>query len=133
MNTLSTASLLIPALWLGFAVQDSSTPYPVMLAIALLCGLGGGNFASSMANIAYFFPKAQKGAANGLNAGFGNLGVSLAQFVIPLVVTGGMFGALGGDAQHYVKEGVEKACGCRMPALCGCPSSRWRRWRPGSA
>lgn len=108
-TTLSTASLLIPAVWLGFAVQDPTTSYPVMLAIALLCGLGSGNFASSMANIAYFFPKAQKGAANGLNAGFGNLGVSLAQFVIPLVVTGGMFGAFGGDAQHYVKDGVEKS------------------------
>ncbi|OWY37286.1 nitrate/nitrite transporter [Xenophilus sp. AP218F] len=106
-TTLSTASLLIPAVWLGFAVQDPTTSYPEMLAIALLCGLGSGNFASSMANIAYFFPRAQKGAANGLNAGFGNLGVSIAQFVIPLVVTAGMFGGLGGDAQHYFKDGVE--------------------------
>ncbi|WP_018608996.1 NarK family nitrate/nitrite MFS transporter [Uliginosibacterium gangwonense] len=108
-TTLSTAVLLIPALWLGFAVQDTSTSYPTMLTIALLCGLGSGNFASSMANIGYFFPAAQKGAANGLNAGFGNLGVSIAQFLIPLAITIPLFGSIGGEAQHYVKEGLEKS------------------------
>lgn len=108
-TTFSTAILLIPALWLGFAVQDTSTSYPTMLTIALLCGLGSGNFASSMANIGYFFPAARKGAANGLNAGFGNLGVSIAQFLIPLAITIPLFGGMGGEAQHYVKEGVEKS------------------------
>ncbi|TDR79694.1 NarK family nitrate/nitrite MFS transporter [Paludibacterium purpuratum] len=108
-TTFSTSLLLIPALWLGFAVQDPTTSYPVMLSIALLCGLGSGNFASSMANIAHFFPAQEKGKANGLNAGFGNLGVSLAQLLIPLAVTMPMFGAFGGEAQHYVKLGVEKS------------------------
>jgi NNP family nitrate/nitrite transporter-like MFS transporter len=108
-TALSTGLLLIPALWLGFAVQDPSTPYPVMLAIALLCGLGSGNFASSMANIAHFFPASEKGKANGLNAGFGNLGVSVAQLLIPLAVTLPLFGAFGGEAQHFVKQGVEKS------------------------
>ncbi|MDR3414474.1 MAG: MFS transporter [Formivibrio sp.] len=107
-TTFSTAILLIPALWLGFAVQDTSTSYPTMLTIALLCGLGSGNFASSMANIAHFYPSAQKGGANGLNAGFGNLGVSIGQFLIPLAITIPLFGGLGGEAQHFVKEGVEK-------------------------
>ncbi|MCB5196758.1 MFS transporter [Deefgea salmonis] len=105
-TTISTGLLLIPALWLGFAVQDPSTSYPVMLTIALLCGLGSGNFASSMANIAYFFPTAQKGSANGLNAGFGNLGVSLAQLLIPLAVTLPLMGVFGGEAQTYLKDGV---------------------------
>jgi len=108
-TTLSTAVLLIPALWLGFAVQDSTTSYPTMLMIALLCGLGSGNFASSMANIAFFFPAAQKGAANGLNAGLGNLGVSLAQLLIPIAITLPLFSGLGGEAQHYMKEGLEKS------------------------
>jgi NNP family nitrate/nitrite transporter-like MFS transporter len=57
-TTLSTASLLLPAIGIGYAVQNPETPYLIFLALALLCGLGGGNFASSMANIAYFFPKA---------------------------------------------------------------------------
>lgn len=106
-TSFSTALLLIPSIWLGFAVQDPSTTYPTMLIISLLCGLGSGNFASSMANIAYFFPAAQKGAANGLNAGFGNLGVSLAQLLIPLAITLPLFGTFGGEAQHYLKAGAD--------------------------
>ena len=60
-TTLSTASLLLPALGIGFAVQDPNTSYSWFLILALLCGFGGGNFASSMANIAYFYPKRTKG------------------------------------------------------------------------
>ena len=76
-TALSTASLLIPAIGIGYAVQDASTGYPTMLILALLCGLGGGNFSSSMANISFFFPKERKGSALGVNAGLGNLGVSV--------------------------------------------------------
>lgn len=99
-TTLSTASLLIPALGIGYAVQDPGTPYLIFLALALLCGLGGANFASSMANISYFFPKAEKGNALALNAGLGNLGVSVMQFLVPLVIAGGVFGSLGGAPQE---------------------------------
>jgi NNP family nitrate/nitrite transporter-like MFS transporter len=107
-TTLSTASLLIPALGIGFAVQDPTTSYPTFVLLALLCGLGGGNFASSMANISFFFPKAQKGYALGMNAGLGNLGVSVMQFVVPLVITMGVFGGLGGDPQTWVKGAETK-------------------------
>ncbi|WP_048757110.1 nitrate/nitrite transporter, partial [Afipia felis] len=62
-TTLATWSLMIPAVGIGYAVQSPSTPYVVFLALALLCGLGGGNFASSMANISFFFPRAEKGNA----------------------------------------------------------------------
>ena len=71
----------------------------MFLFLALLCGLGGGNFASSMANISFFFPKKEKGNALALNAGLGNLGVSVMQFLVPIVITAGVFGALGGEAQ----------------------------------
>ncbi|WP_307748942.1 NarK family nitrate/nitrite MFS transporter [Sphingobium sp. DEHP117] len=98
-TTLSTASLLIPAFGIGYAVQNPETPYVIFLVLALLCGFGGGNFASSMSNIGFFFPKAQKGNALALNAGLGNLGVSVMQYVVPLVITAGVFGALGGEAQ----------------------------------
>ena len=98
-TTLSTASLLIPAFGIGYAVQAPDTPYLIFLVLALLCGLGGGNFASSMANISYFFPKSEKGNALALNAGLGNLGVSLMQFLVPVVLTMSLFGALGGQAQ----------------------------------
>lgn len=96
-TTLSTASLLIPAFGIGYAVQNPETPYLIFLVLALLCGFGGGNFASSMSNISFFFPKAQKGNALALNAGLGNLGVSVMQLLVPLVITVGVFGALGGE------------------------------------
>lgn len=99
-TALSTASMLIPCIWLGFAVQDPSTPYWVFALIALLCGFGGGNFASSMSNISFFYPKSQQGTALGLNAGLGNLGVSVMQFAVPLAVAGGLFGAFGGEPQQ---------------------------------
>ncbi len=98
-TAISTASLLLPAVGIGLAVQNPDTPYWLLLLLALLCGLGGGNFASSMANISFFFPKAQKGRALGLNAGLGNLGVSVVQLVVPLVIGIGLFGGLGGPPQ----------------------------------
>ncbi|HEX7640443.1 MAG TPA: NarK family nitrate/nitrite MFS transporter [Burkholderiaceae bacterium] len=103
-TAISTASLLVPAIGIGLAVQDNTTSYPTMLLLALLCGLGGGNFSSSMANISFFFPKERKGSALGVNAGLGNLGVSVVQFLSPLVVTAGIFGIFGGDAQTIVKD-----------------------------
>ncbi|SAL23321.1 nitrite extrusion protein [Caballeronia sordidicola] len=103
----STATLLIPALGMGFALRDPATGYSTMLVLALLCGFGGANFSSSMANISFFFPKAQKGLATGLNAGIGNLGVSVVQFVTPLVIATAAFVSLSGSGQTFVKDGVE--------------------------
>ena len=104
-TTLSTASLLIPAFGIGYAVQNPETPYLIFLVLALLCGLGGGNFASSMANIAYFLPKAEKGNALALNAGLGNLGVSVMQFLVPVVISTGAFAFAVGDGQ-LAKDGT---------------------------
>lgn len=98
-TAISTASLLVPAIGIGFAVQNPATPYWLFLVLALLCGLGGGNFASSMSHISFFFPKAQKGNALAINAGLGNLGVSAMQFLIPLVITAAVFGSIGGAGQ----------------------------------
>lgn len=106
-TALSTASLLLPAIGIHYAVQSTSTPYEVFVVLALLSGFGGGNFASSMANINFFFPKAQKGLALGLNAGLGNLGVSIVQLVVPLVITAAVFGTMGGAAQTAtLKDGA---------------------------
>ena len=105
-TALTTASLLLPAFGIGYAVQDPTTPYDIFLVLALLCGFGGGNFASSMANISFFFPKKEKGNALALNAGLGNAGVSVMQFVVPLVITAGVFGAIGGEPQE-TSEGTK--------------------------
>ena len=104
-TTLATWSLIIPAFGIGLAVQNPDTPYFIFLGLALLCGFGGGNFASSMANISFFFPRAEKGNALALNAGLGNLGVSVVQFVIPIAITAGVFGWFGGDPQTAAEGG----------------------------
>ncbi|WP_224825940.1 NarK family nitrate/nitrite MFS transporter [Cognatishimia sp. MH4019] len=104
-TAISTASLLLPALGIGFAVQNPETSYSTFLILALMCGFGGGNFASSMANIAFFYPKKTKGNALALNAGLGNLGVSVMQFVVPVVITMGVFGAIGGEPQQLSDGG----------------------------
>ncbi|GGD28357.1 NarK family nitrate/nitrite MFS transporter [Sinisalibacter lacisalsi] len=105
-TTLSTASLLLPAIGIGLAVQNPEAPYSLFVILAILCGFGGGNFASSMANIAYFFPRSQKGNALALNAGLGNLGVSVMQFLVPVVITVGVFGAIGGEPQEMSDGGL---------------------------
>lgn len=101
---LTSALLLIPAVWTGIALQDTSTPLWVFQACAFLSGIGGGNFSASMSNINTFFPKKQQGLALGLNAGLGNFGVTTMQVVIPLVMTVGLFGAIGGDAMTLTKD-----------------------------
>ncbi|MDS4025555.1 MAG: MFS transporter [Candidatus Contendobacter sp.] len=100
----STALLLLPTLWIGVAVQDVNTHYAVFVAIALLCGLGAGNFSSSMANISFFYPQRLQGTALGLNAGVGNLGVGLAQLITPIAIYGGALLILGGSAQTLTDD-----------------------------
>lgn len=96
-TVISTAVLAIPAIGIGFAVQNPDTPFSVMLLLAALCGLGGGNFSSSSANISFFFPKKEKGTALGINGGLGNMGVSVVQFVTPLIITSSTFAMIGGS------------------------------------
>ena len=88
----TTALLMIPAAGTGFALLSQDTPLWVFQLFAFLTGLGGGNFASSMSNISFFYPKKVQGLALGLNAGLGNAGVTTMQIVIPLVMTYGAFG-----------------------------------------
>ncbi len=94
----TTALLMVPAFGTGLALQSQDTPLWVFQLLALLSGLGGGNFASSMSNISFFFPKKQQGLALGLNAGLGNFGVTTMQILVPLAMTFGLFGSMGGDS-----------------------------------
>jgi NNP family nitrate/nitrite transporter-like MFS transporter len=87
------AQKLVPTIWYANVEQRPETPFWVFCVVAATAGLGGGNFDSSMANINFFFPAATKGAALGLNAAGGNLGVSLIQLFLPVIVGGaGIFG-----------------------------------------
>jgi MFS transporter, NNP family, nitrate/nitrite transporter len=101
---LTSTLLIIPAVWTGIALQDKNTPLWVFQACAFLSGIGGGNFACSMSNITGFFPKKQQGTALGLNAGLGNFGVTTMQVLIPLVMTVGLFGAVGGGSMVLTKD-----------------------------
>jgi MFS transporter, NNP family, nitrate/nitrite transporter len=101
---LTTAMLLAPAIGTGIALQNPDWPLWAFQLMALWSGVGGGNFASSMSNISTFFPKRLQGTALGLNAGLGNFGVTTMQIVIPLVMTVGLFGALGGEPMTLVKD-----------------------------
>jgi NNP family nitrate/nitrite transporter-like MFS transporter len=101
---LTTALLMVPAIGTGMALQDKHTPLFVFQLMALLSGIGGGNFACSMSNISTFFPKRLQGTALGINAGLGNFGVTTMQILIPLVMTAGIFGALGGEPMTLVKD-----------------------------
>ena len=101
---LTTAMLLAPAIGTGIVLQHKDWPLWAFQLMALWSGVGGGNFASSMSNISTFFPKRLQGTALGINAGVGNFGVTTMQIVIPLVMTVGIFGDLGGSAMTLVKD-----------------------------
>ncbi len=86
---LSALFLLIPVGGLIFAVTTRPA-YWVVLLCAATAGFGGGNFASSMTNISFFYPEREKGTALGLNAAGGNIGISTMQFFVPLVLAAGL-------------------------------------------
>ena len=116
----TTALLLIPAIGTGIALSDINTPYMFFAVMALLSGLGGGNFASSMSNISFFFPKKIQGYALGMNAGLGNLGVGVMQKLIPLVVTFSLFGGTAGaiaTAKGAPCEGLQNAAWVWVPLI----------------
>jgi len=89
--------LLFPAIGAGIGLKNPETPFLTFILLAAMSGVGGGAFAASMSNISFFFPKRMQGLSLGLNAGLGNLGVSVMQFLLPWIITFGAFGALGGD------------------------------------
>lgn len=97
--TISTLLKLIPCLGMGWAVMTPGTPYWVYMMLALLLGMGGGDFSSYMPSTSLFFPKRLQGTALGIQAGVGNFGVSLTQFVTPWIIGVGAFMAVTGNAQ----------------------------------
>ena len=93
--SLTTLLLLIPLLGWGIAVQNPDTSYAWLLTLSFLSGIGGGAFSGFMPSTSYFFPRRMQGTALGLQAGIGNFGVSLVQFVTPWIIGFSMIGFLG--------------------------------------
>ncbi|MCH8327350.1 MAG: NarK/NasA family nitrate transporter [Candidatus Marinimicrobia bacterium] len=102
--SVTTGLLIIPAAGVGLALKNPETSYGTFVVLAALSGLGGGAFASSMSNISFFFPKRMQGLSLGLNAGLGNVGVSVMQVLLPAVMTVGIFGVLGGAGRVLPAE-----------------------------
>ena len=95
--------LLVPVVWLGFAVQDTTTSYTTFMILTTLIGLAGGNFSSSMAYIGNFFPKSEKGTALGINGGVGNLGISVIYFLAPFAMGSAALGSVFGVTPAIIK------------------------------
>lgn len=93
---MTTILLILPAIGAGIALQNPNVSFLTLIVLAVLSGVGGGAFSSSMSNISFFFPKRVQGLSPGLNAGLGNLGVSVIQFLLPWIITFGAFGSPGG-------------------------------------
>jgi NNP family nitrate/nitrite transporter-like MFS transporter len=126
--TFSTLSLLIPAVGWFFAVQQPTTPYWVLLTLAFLAGLGGGNFSSFMPSTSLFFPKRLQGTALAIQAGIGNFGVSVVQFVTPWVIGVALFGSLLGSSQTSAAGTpvwLQNAAFIYIPMILACAIWAW--------
>ena len=119
--TFSTLSLLIPAIGWVIVVQDPTTPYWLLMTLAFAAGLGGGNFSSFMPSTSLFFPKRLQGTALAIQAGIGNLGVSVVQFVTPWIIGLAIFGTLAGESQTFTKAGTASAIWLQNSALVYVP------------
>ncbi len=93
--TITTALLALPLIGWGMAVQNPDTPYWWLLTLSFMSGIGGGAFSGFMPSTSYFFPRRMQGTALGIQAGIGNFGVSLVQFVTPWIIGFAMVGFLG--------------------------------------
>lgn len=105
---IATLLKLIPCIGLGIAILNPETPFWMFMLLALLCGMGGGDFSSYMPSTSLFFPKRLQGAALGIQAGVGNFGVSVAQFISPWIIGFAFFGAMAGGPQVFTKNDVTK-------------------------
>jgi len=106
--SISTIIKVIPMVWLGFAIQDTSTSWATFMVIGFLTGMGGGDFSSFMPSTSIFFPKRLQGVAMGIQAGLGNFGVSIVQFVAPWIIGFAALGAIVGGPQPFTKVDVLK-------------------------
>ena len=106
--SIATIVKIIPMVWLGYAIQDLNTPWSTFMIIGFLCGMGGGDFSSFMPSTSIFFPKRLQGTALGIQAGLGNFGVSIVQFVAPWIIGFAALGAIAGGPQVFTKADAVK-------------------------
>ncbi len=103
--TLATLAKILPCIGLGFAVMNPATPFWMFLVLALLFGMGGGDFSSYMPSTCVFFPKRLQGTALGIQAGVGNFGVCVTQFITPWIITFAIGSGALSASQTFTKAG----------------------------
>jgi NNP family nitrate/nitrite transporter-like MFS transporter len=106
--SIATLIKIVPMIWLGYAIQDLNTSWMTFMVIGFLCGMGGGDFSSFMPSTSIFFPKRLQGTAMGIQAGLGNFGVSIVQFVAPWIIGFAALGAVAGGPQIFTKADAIK-------------------------
>lgn len=107
--SISTIIKIIPCIGLGLAVMNPTTPFWVFMIIAFTAGFGGGDFSSYMPSTSMYFPKRLQGTALGIQAGIGNFGVSVAQFMTPAMLGFATYGAaeVFTNVNPKTKEGLD--------------------------
>ena len=106
--SIATVIKIFPMLWLGYAIQDLNTSWTTFMIIGFLTGLGGGDFSSFMPSTSIFFPKRLQGVSMGIQAGLGNFGVSVVQFVTPWIRGFAAIGTIAGGPQAFTTSDVLK-------------------------
>lgn len=107
--TITTFLKLIPCIGIGLAVMNPETPFWLFMLLAFSAGFGGGDFSSYMPSTRFFFPKKLQGTALGIQAGIGNFGVSLTQFLTPWIIGFAALGAVAGESQTMTVKDVTKS------------------------
>ena len=102
---IATLAKILPCVGLGFAVMNPGTPFWMFLVLALLFGMGGGDFSSFMPSTSVFFPKRLQGTALGIQAGIGNFGVCVTQFITPWIITFAVGSGALATSQTFTKAG----------------------------
>jgi NNP family nitrate/nitrite transporter-like MFS transporter len=102
---IATLAKILPCVGLGFAVMNPTTPFWMFLLLALLLGMGGGDFSSFMPSTSVFFPKRLQGTALGIQAGIGNFGVCVTQFLTPWIITFAIGSGALATSQTFTKAG----------------------------
>jgi NNP family nitrate/nitrite transporter-like MFS transporter len=106
--SISTIVKLLPMIWLGYAIQDLNTTWTTFMIIGFLTGMGGGDFSSFMPSTSIFFPKRLQGVSLGIQAGLGNFGVSIVQFVAPWIIGFAALGSIAGGPQPFTQVDILK-------------------------
>jgi NNP family nitrate/nitrite transporter-like MFS transporter len=115
-----TLLLVVPCAGAGLALRDASTSFETLLFWSAVTGIAGANFSTSMAVVTLWFPKAKQGLALGIN-GLGNLGVTVAQLLVPVVIGASVLGAIGGPSQTLSAKGATELVWLQNAALVWIP------------